>query len=57
MTLGEKVKQIEARDPYEIISLKNEYGVVWTGQARFAFGAVTYEAWNRDSLEVIERRK
>lgn len=54
MTLGEKIRNIEKKNPRTIVSLKNKYGVVWTGQARFVFGAVTAEAWEGTDIEVIE---
>ena len=53
MTLGEKIRKIEQKNPTTIVSLKNQYGIFWTGQARFVFGAVTTEAWNGTSVEVI----
>ena len=50
MTLGEKVNRINDN---AIISLKNKYGVFWTGKAKYVFGAVTLEAWNSTEIEVI----
>lgn len=50
MTLGEKIKKI---NPEKVISLKNKYGVFWTGKAKFVFGAVTFEAWNGTHIEII----
>lgn len=53
MTLGEKIKIIEEINPDMIISLKNKYGVFWTGKAKFVFSHVTYQAWNGTDVEVI----
>ena len=50
MTLGEKIKIINLE---KIISLKNKYGVFWTGKAKFVFSHVTYQAWNGTDVEVI----
>lgn len=49
-TLGEKIKMC---DPEQIVALKNEYGVTWIGKAKFVFGAVTLEAWNGHTLDVV----
>lgn len=51
MTLAEKITKI---DPEKVISLKNKYGVFWTGKAKYVFGAVSYKAWNGTHVEVIE---
>lgn len=54
MILREQIREIEKRNPEAIVSLKEEeYGVIWVGKAKYVFGAVTCEAWNSDSLEVI----
>ena len=50
MKLREKIKKV---DPEQIVSLKNRYGVFWTGRAKFVFGAVSSDAWNSESIEVI----
>ena len=51
MTLSEKIKKI---NPDRIISLKNKYGIFWTGRAKFVFSAVTYQAWNSPDIEIVE---
>ena len=50
MTLGEKIEKL---NPDEIISLKNKYGVFWTGKAKFVFGAVALKAWDSTTIEVL----
>lgn len=51
MTLREKIAKIDLE---KVISLKNKYGVFWTGKAKYVFSAVSYEAWNGTHVEVIE---
>ena len=51
MTLREQINKI--KDQNKIVSLKNKYGVFWTGKAKYVFGAVTYEAWNSTDIEVL----
>lgn len=43
-TLGEQVEAIESICPDAIISLKNKYGVFYTGKAKFVFNLVTLKA-------------
>lgn len=50
MTLREQIERIDGE---KIISLKNKYGVFWTGRAKYVFGAVTLEAWNGTGIEVV----
>ena len=52
MKLSEIIKEID--DQEEIVSLRNKYGVFWTGKAKYVFGAVTPEAWNGTHIEVIK---
>ena len=52
MTLREQIKKI---NPETIVSLKNKYGIFWTGKAKFVFGAVRLEAWNGTHIEVIRK--
>lgn len=49
-TLCEKIKNIDSE---KVISLKNKYGVFWTGKAKFVFSAVTYKTWNGTDIEII----
>ena len=56
MTLSEQIKRIEAKNPQQIVSLANKYGVFWIGQARFVFGAVSREAWEGTHITVKECR-
>lgn len=51
MTLAEKIATI---DPEKVVSLKNSYGVFWTGKAKYVFGAVRLDAWNGIGIEVIQ---
>lgn len=50
LTLGEKIEKI---DPEKVISLKNKYGVFWTGKAKFVFSTITNKAWNSTDTEII----
>lgn len=45
MTVGEYIK---ALDPKSIVSLKNKYGVFYTGKAEFVFSRLRYETWIED---------
>ena len=49
MTLGEKIKHL---DPETMVNLRNDYGVFWTGKAKFVFNAVSYKAWNSADIDV-----
>ena len=49
-TLCERISKI---DPEQVVTLKNEYGVMWIGKAKFVFGAVSREAWNGNTVDVI----
>ncbi len=51
MTLAEKIAKI---DPEKVISLKNKYGVFFTGKAKYVFSHVTLKTWNGTDVEVIE---
>ena len=51
MTLGDKIKAIS---PDSVVALKDRYGVFWAGKARYVFGAVTLEAWNKTDIEVMK---
>ena len=50
MTLAEKIAKI---DPEKVISLKNRYGIFFTGKAKYVFSHVTYKAWNGTDVEVV----
>lgn len=54
-TLFEIITNIENQN--EIVSLRNKYGVFWTGKAKYVFGAVTAEAWNGTNIEVVRGTK
>ena len=45
MTVGEYIK---ALDPKSIVSLKNKYGVFYTGRAEFVFRRLRHETWIED---------
>lgn len=49
-TLCERISKI---DPEQVVTLKNEYGVMWIGKAKFVFGAVTLEAWTGNTVDVV----
>ena len=49
-TLRETIRKL---DPEQVITLKNEHGVVWVGKSKFVFGAVDREAWTDNTLCVF----
>ena len=45
--------RINALNPETVISLENEFGIFWTGKAKFVFGAVRYDIWIGNDVKVI----